>query len=80
MMIMDKQPFNLVNRPGFLRFCAGLNPKWDPGSASYYSGLTDKVFEKVKSKLKLRLKEENPEKVTLSTGLTTNSFLFSVSF
>ena len=44
-----------------------MNPKWDCGSASYYSRLTDKNYEKVKSKLKAKLKEENPPKVTIST-------------
>ena len=37
------------------------------GSASYYSSLVNKNYEKVKSRLKTQLKEENPPKVTLST-------------
>ena len=44
-----------------------MNPKWDCGSAFYYSRLTDINYEKVKSKLKAKLKEENPPKVTIST-------------
>ena len=44
-----------------------MNPKWDCGSASYYSRLTDTNYEKVQSKLKAKLKEENPPKVTIST-------------
>ena len=44
-----------------------MNPKWDCGSASYYSRLTDTNYEKVKSKLKAKLKEGNPPKVTIST-------------
>ena len=44
-----------------------MNPKWDFGRAFYYSRLTDINYEKVKSKLKAKLKEENPPKVTIST-------------
>ena len=44
-----------------------MNPKWDCGSASYYFRLTYINYEKVKSKLKAKLKEENPPKVTIST-------------
>ena len=67
MILQDKLPFNFVNGHGFVRFCQGMNPKWDCGSASYYSRLTDINYEKVKSKLKAKLKEENPPKVTIST-------------
>ena len=40
-----------------------MNPKWDCGSAFYYSRLTDINYEKVKSKLKAKFKKENPPKV-----------------
>ena len=55
MIIQDKLPFNFVNGHGFVRFCQGMNPKWDCGSASYYSRLTDINYEKVKYKLKAKL-------------------------
>ena len=55
MILQDKLPFNFVNGHGFVRFCQGINPKWDCGSASYYSRLTDINYEKVKSKLKAKL-------------------------
>ena len=51
-----------------------MNPKWDCGSASYYSRLTDINYEKVKSKLKAKLKEETPPKVTISTDGWTQHY------
>ena len=46
--------------PGFQRLCHELNPGFQVASEAYYRSLLDPTFEKLKEKLKDKIKSDNP--------------------
>ena len=41
--LLDLQPFNSVNRPGYLWHSMALDPRYQVKSSKYYTSLCDKV-------------------------------------
>ena len=46
MVIMDLQPWSMVNDPGFLYFSSQMDPHYKVASDKFYRGLLDKAFKK----------------------------------
>jgi hypothetical protein len=67
MIILDLQPWCVVNDPGFLRHSARFTPNFEIASEKYYRSMLDPAYQKIKSALKDRLEEEETE--TVSIGL-----------
>ena len=65
-IIMDLQPFTLVDGLGFLRTKKVTVPQFEVASSKYYRSLLEPTFDKVKSKLKLQIMEDNPASIALS--------------
>ena len=61
MVIMDLQPWSMVNDPGFLYFSSQMDPHYKVASDKFYRGLLDKAFRKGVSKVEDKINKDNPE-------------------
>jgi hypothetical protein len=60
MILLDIQPWSVVNDPGFLRHHALIAPNYEIGSEKYYRSMLNPTYEKVKDAMKNLLKENMP--------------------
>ena len=67
MVIMDLQPWSMVNDPGFLYFSSQMDPHYKVASDKLYRGLLDKAFKKGVTKVEDKKNKDNPE-FDLPTG------------
>ena len=65
-IIIDLQPFTLVDGLGFLRTKQITVPQFEVASSKYYRSLLEPTFEKVEIKLKGQLMEDNPIVLVIS--------------
>ena len=63
MVILDLQPWNIVNDPGFIYYSNTLDPHYKVASDKFYRGLLSKSFEKGVKKLEDKLEKDDPESV-----------------
>ena len=61
MVIMDLQPWSMVNDPGFLYFSSQMDPHYKVASDKFYRGLLDKAFKKGVTKVEDKINKDNPE-------------------
>ena len=61
MVIMDLQPWSMVNDPGFLYFSSQMDPHYKVASDKFYRGLLDKAFKKGVTKVEEKLNKDDPE-------------------
>ena len=66
MIILDLQPWSIVNNRGFLRHHAVYTPHFDIGSEKYYRSMLNPAYEKIKLATKVMLNEKNAETVSIS--------------
>ena len=59
-MILDNQPFSIVNNRGFLRHHQMIAPNFELASDKYYRSLLEPTFNKVKEALMKTLFHDNP--------------------
>ncbi|XP_012558654.2 zinc finger BED domain-containing protein 4-like [Hydra vulgaris] len=64
MMILDLQPWSIVNDAGFLRHHALIAPNYEIASEKYYRSLLDPTYEKIKVALKEKLVQSEAENVS----------------
>ncbi|XP_047135522.1 zinc finger BED domain-containing protein 4-like [Hydra vulgaris] len=65
MMILDLQPWSIVNDAGFLRHHALIAPNYEIASEKYYRSLLDPTYEKIKVALKEKLVQSEAENVSV---------------
>ena len=65
-IVLDLQPFSMVDNIGFLRTKQITVPNFVVGSSWYYRSLLDPTYEKVRSKLMAMVKDDNPVTISLS--------------
>ena len=46
MVVLDLQPWSIVNDPGFLFYSNQMDPHYKVASDKFYRGLLDKAFKK----------------------------------
>ena len=63
MMVLDLQPWFVVNVAGFLRHHALVAPNYKIASKKYYRSLLDPTYEKIKVALKEKLVHSKAENV-----------------
>ena len=63
---MDLQPFNIVNKPGFLRKYQEYHPQYEIPSSKFISERIDIVHEKIKNRVKEIIDNDNPSTSTIS--------------
>jgi hypothetical protein len=63
MVILDLQPWSIVNDPGFLYYSNTLDPHYKVASDKFYRGLLSKTYEKGVKKLEVKIERDNPETV-----------------
>ena len=61
MVIMDLQPWSIVNDPGFIYCAHQLDPHYKIPSATFYRSLLDKAFEKSNKKVEEKIVKDQPE-------------------
>ena len=61
MVIMDLQPWSIVNDPGFIYCAHQLDPHYKIASATFYRGLLDKVYQRSIKKVEEKIDHDNPE-------------------
>jgi hypothetical protein len=66
MILLDIQPWSVVNDPGFLRHQALIAPNYEIASEKYYRNMLNPTYEKVKAAMKNLLKEKTAETVSIS--------------
>jgi hypothetical protein len=76
MIILDLQPWSIVNNPGFLRHHAVFTPHFDIGSEKYYRSMLNPAYEKIKLATKVML---NEKMLKLFPSLWTLGHLFTMS-
>ena len=64
MVILDLQPWSIVNDPGFLFFSNQMDPHYKLASDKFYRGLLDKAYKNGVSKVEDKLDKDNPEYVS----------------
>ena len=64
MVILDLQPWSIVNDPGFLIYSSQMDPHYKVASDKFYRGLLDKAYKKGVSKVEEKLDKDNPEYVS----------------
>jgi len=72
MIILDMQPWSVVNDAGFLRHHAMIAPNFEISSDKYYRSMLDPAYEKIKTALKDRLEEEEVETVSIGLDACSN--------
>ena len=65
MMIVDLEPFRMVNNPGFLNYSKLLDPRFAVGSDMFYRRLLQKVFDKGKLKVQQKFETDKPTSVSI---------------
>ena len=66
MMVLDLDPFRIVNKPGFLRHQALCVPNFEVASDKYYRSMLDPTYEKIKMSLNERLEADSPTTIAVS--------------
>ena len=66
MIILDLQPWSIVNNPGFLRHHAVFKPHFDIRSEKYHRSMLNPAYKKIKLATKVMLNEKNAETVSIS--------------
>jgi len=66
MILLDIQPWSVVNDPGFLRHHALIAPNYEIGNEKYYRSMLNPTYEKVKDAMKNLLKEKHADTVSIS--------------
>ena len=61
MVVMDLQPWSIVNDPGFLYFSSQMDPHYKVASDKFYRGLLDKAFKKGVQKVEDKLEKDSPD-------------------
>ena len=61
MVIMDLQPWSIVNDPGFVYCAHQLDPHYRIASATFYRSLLDKVYQKSIKIVEEKIDRDNPE-------------------
>jgi hypothetical protein len=64
MVILDLQPWNIVNDPGFLYYSNQLDPHYKVASGKFYRGLLDKSYRKSVKKVEEKIAKDDPEAVS----------------
>ena len=64
MVILDLQPWIIVNDPGFIYYSNMLDPNYKVASDKFYRGLLNKSYEKGVQKLEDKIEKDNPETVS----------------
>ena len=64
MVILDLQPWSMVNDPGFLYFSNQMDPHYHVASDKFYRGLLDKAYKKSVTKVEEKLERDAPEYVS----------------
>ena len=67
MIVVDCEPFSIVNQPGFIRSYAQARPDFQLGSAMYYRNLLEPSYEKVRNKIQGIIQKDSPK--SISAGL-----------
>jgi hypothetical protein len=65
-LVLDFQPFNMVNNKGFLIDKRLTMPQLKVHTAGYYADKVDKCYEKAKRDIQKKLDDENPDTVWIS--------------
>ena len=65
MMIMDIQPFSVVEDIGFRLLCQTMDPHFQLGSRHFYSDTLIKVYDSSMSKIEKKIKLDNPDTLNL---------------
>ena len=63
MVILDLQPWNIVNDPGFIYYSNMLDPNYKVASDKFYRGLLNNSYEKGVKKLEDKIEKDDPETV-----------------
>lgn len=63
MVILDLQPWNMVNDPGFLYYSNTLDPHYKVASDKFYRSLLSKCYEKGVKKIENKIEKDEPESV-----------------
>ena len=61
MVVLDLQPWSIVNDPGFLFYSGQMDPHYKVSSDKFYRGLLDKAFKKSVQKVEDKIEKDNPE-------------------
>ena len=64
MVVLDLQPWSIVNNPGFLHYSYQLDPHFKLASDTFYSNLLDKAFKKSIKKVEEKLEADDPQVVS----------------
>ena len=65
MMVVDLQPFSIVNNPGFLNYSKLLDPRFTIGSDIFYRRLLDKAYVRGKQRVEQKLAADQPSTVSI---------------
>ena len=60
MLVLDLQPWSIVNDPGFLFYSSQMDPNYKVASNKFYRGLLDKAFRKSVQKVEDKMEKDNP--------------------
>ena len=66
MMVLDLEPFRMVNKPGFLRHQALCVPNFIVKSDKYYRDMLEPAFNKVKLALNKKLEADSPTTISVA--------------
>jgi hypothetical protein len=61
MVVLDLQPWSIVNDPGFLYFSSQMDPNYKVASDKFYRGLLDKAYKKGVQKVEDKLERDKPD-------------------
>ena len=66
MNILDKQPWTMVNDPGFIRLLNVLEPRFEIASDKYYREMLEPSHLAIKTKLMEMLEKDNPKTISVA--------------
>ena len=64
MVILDLQPWSIVNDPGFIFYSYQMNPKYKLASDKFYRGLLNKCYSTSVEKLESKIAQDAPQHVS----------------
>ena len=64
MVILDLQPWSIVNNAGFLQYSYALDPHFKVPSDTFYRSLLDKAYNKSVEKVEDKIRKDNPQAVS----------------
>lgn len=64
MVVLDLQPWSIVNNPGFLHYSYQLDPHFKLASDTFYRNLLDKAFKKSVKKVEEKIEADDPQSVS----------------